>query len=82
MTRAFWMRLGLAAFVLAEGAGAGLAATDVCTDLQARLDTLSRGGGGSADTYRAYDAQVTSSAPRSTAPSTMRAPGAATAGSS
>jgi hypothetical protein len=58
MTRAFWMRLGLAAFVLAEGAGAGLAATDVCTDLQARLDTLSRGGGGSADTYRAYDAQV------------------------
>ncbi len=58
MTRAFLMRLALAAFVLAEGGAAAQAATDVCIDLQARLDAVNRGGSSNQDAYRQYDAQV------------------------
>ena len=58
MTRAFWKRLALAAFVIAEGGAAASAATDVCTDLQARLDALDRSGNSTQDAYRTYDAQV------------------------
>ena len=52
-TRAFWKRVILAAFVLVEGGAAASAATDVCIDLQARLDALNRSGSISSDTYRA-----------------------------
>jgi hypothetical protein len=58
MIRTFWKRLALAAFILAEGGAAASAATDVCTDLQARLDALNRSGSSSQETYRVYDAQV------------------------
>jgi hypothetical protein len=59
MTHAFWKRLALAAFILADGGVAASAATDVCSDLQARLDALSRSGSGNGDAYRMYDAQAT-----------------------
>jgi hypothetical protein len=58
MIRTIWKRLALAAFVLAQGAAVASAATDVCTDLQARLDAVSRGGSSNEDAYRQYDAQV------------------------
>jgi len=58
MTRAFCKRLALAAFILADGSFAASAATDVCSDLQARLDAVSRGGSSNGDAYRMYDGQV------------------------
>jgi hypothetical protein len=58
MTRTFWTRLALAAFVLAESSAVASAATDVCGDLQARLDAVTRGNDVNANTYRVYDAQV------------------------
>jgi hypothetical protein len=58
MRHAFWKRLGLAGLILAGGAVAASAATDICTDLQSRLDSLNRSNGASGDAYRVYDAQV------------------------
>ena len=58
MTHAFWQRLALTAFIVIDGGVAASAATDVCTDLQARLDAISRGGSSNGDVYRMYDAQV------------------------
>jgi hypothetical protein len=58
MTRAFYKRLAIAAFVLAQGGAVACAATGDCSDLQMRLDALSRNGGATSDAYRSYDAQV------------------------
>jgi hypothetical protein len=58
MTSGFWKRLAFAGFVLAQGCVAASAATNVCIDLQARLDALNRNGSATSDAYRVYDLQV------------------------
>lgn len=45
-------------FAVVEGMGVATAQGNVCMDLQARLVALDRGGGGSAETFRAYDSSV------------------------
>src|SRR5205814_1311662 len=53
MTHTFWQRLALTAFILVDGGVAASAATDACTDLQARLDAVSRSGSGNGDGFLA-----------------------------
>ena len=59
MKRAKWRLLAVAAFLLAESGVAATAAADVCSDLQARLDSLDRTNAGTSSAYNTFSAQVT-----------------------